>query len=98
MLSPQQPPSNWGQIILSALLLSVCLGSSSYFLAASFLLPVTDASDGQGHGPEKYSREWERAIAYKTERRQQWIGGIGLGVGALTFPASVLLLLRQNRE
>lgn len=78
------------------LLLSVALGLSSYGLALLLLLPVTDASDGEGHGPDRDTPEWQHAIDRQTERRHGWAGNLGISVGAVSLPVAFWLMQRRQ--
>lgn len=78
------------------LLLSIALGLSSYGLTLLLLLPVTDASDGEGHGPDRDTPEWHHAIDRQTERRHGWASNLGIGVGAVSLPIAFCLMRRRQ--
>lgn len=81
-----------------SLLFSVALGFSCYGLVLLLLLPVTNATDGQGHGPDRDTQEWQRAVADRTRSSQTLAGNLGFSVGALSLPILFRLIHRHQHQ
>lgn len=59
---------------------SLAGGIIVFFLTFLILLPLTDVTDGQGHGPDPGSAEWQRAAKSGTATRKT----LSVVVGAIT--------------
>ncbi|NEQ25731.1 MAG: hypothetical protein F6K28_43080 [Microcoleus sp. SIO2G3] len=81
-----------------ALFVSIAVAASSYLLALSLLLPITDASAVDGGGPDADTQEWQRVIAFKTARRQALARNLGILTGAIALPASFWLMQRRQKR
>jgi hypothetical protein len=69
--------------ILASLILSVIFGLLIWAAAQSLLLPVTDASDGAGHGPDPGGKEWHYVINRRTENSRRLALYLGAGAGTV---------------
>ena len=67
------------------LLLSAVFGALVWFVAHSILLPVTDPSDSEGHGPDAGTNEWNHAVQFQTQYYERRVLYSGLIAGALAF-------------
>ena len=84
--------------ILSNLLLSVVCGTLIWWLAQALLLPVTDADDGAGHGPDAGTVEWHGVIQRRTERYQRDAIDYGVMGGVVAFTALTLVWRLRHRR
>jgi hypothetical protein len=62
------------------------------------LLPVTDVSDGQGHGPDIGTPEWTNAVVHQTQTKKTFSRLTGLSVGILALPVSMILLRQRGND
>jgi len=83
--------------LIRVLAWSVGMGILVWLIAHAILLPVVDASDGQGHGPDIGSFEWHSAIAHQTKMKKHDAGVAGLIAGALLIPVFVLIERRTRK-
>lgn len=84
--------------ILFTLVVSIIVGSGAWFAVRAISLPVTDASDGEGHGPDQGSREWYGAIAHKTRQREQMAIYSGLAIGGLALPVTFWVFNQSKKS
>ncbi len=76
---------------------SVGSGILVWLIVHAILLPVVDASDGQGHGPDIGSGEWHSAIAHQTKRKKRDAAVAGIIAGFATLPVFVIVERRRGR-
>lgn len=79
-------------------LLSIAFGMLLWFGAHSLWLPVTDAGDSEGHGPDIDTIEGQNVIRAKTERYRREAKTTGLIGGAVAFTGLTLLSARPSRR
>jgi hypothetical protein len=76
---------------------SVGSGILVWLIAHAILLPVVDAGDGRGHGPDIGSGEWHSAIAHQTKKRKRKAAVAGILAGSLTVPVWVMAERERRR-
>ncbi len=76
---------------------SVGSGILVWLIVQAILLPVVDAGDGQGHGPDIGSGEWHSAIAHQTKRKKRKAAVSGIIAGFSTLPVYVIVERRRRR-
>ena len=84
--------------IFTSLILSVVFGLLVWFVAHSLLLPVTDAIDSEGHGPDVGSAEWHNSIRHTTEHRQRKVLYLGVGAGTVALIVLVTRAMLMKKE
>lgn len=82
--------------VLINLSLSVVFGMLIWVIAHSLLLPVTTASDGEGHGPDAGSAEWNHVILIKTQDNQRRALFSGVIAGALALTVLSVVGMRHK--
>lgn len=83
--------------ILRNLLLSLVFGMLIWFPGLAMLLPVTEADDGYGHGPDKGTVEWNNAIQRSTEACERIARNAGVISAAAAFMALTVIMVRRSR-
>jgi len=84
--------------LIRTLACSVGSGILVWLIVHAILLPVVDASDGQGHGPDIGSSEWHSAIAHQTKRKKRDAAIAGIIAGSAMLPVFMLAGRRTNRN
>ena len=82
--------------VLRNSLLSVVGGMLIWFFAHSLLLPVTDAGDSEGHGPDVGTVEWNGVIQRRAESYRRDAIDYGVISGMLAFTALTMVSIRRN--